>query len=399
MEKIITIDDNLEYVDSLESLFLTTKRDVRYKVFDEIRNYCAPFQRIFSNEAMDIIQTGGNSPLNRRTGASFLEETLSIPSLEISKLSNAYLFGGKIRSKGHGVHTHGQLCLRENFSIFNESYGIMDGEKTLSSLLVPYQSENQYILKNNDGEPVFFKGTYFLIGNAHDHFGHFLVEGLARLWALKFIPIESHPEIKFVIYENGLMPSARRILEYLGIDKDRLIYCPDFAQFENIYIPSIGMRTHWWCHEAMNFVYDAIAQAAVAEKSAADYSKKILLSRADVQNRKLVNREEFERFFVKKGYAIIKPESLPIGDQIRMSHSASEIVGCTGSQMYLALFQKAGGKNIVFTPWNFSLKDDAIISKVRNSALAYVLGSSTDADGCWHVSIPEHILENGNQNE
>ncbi len=395
MNQIIKIDDNFEHASSIENLIATENRDIKYQVHDALDKYSAPFNKVFSKEAKNILdKESENIKLDRRTGASFLNEVIPRPSLEIYKLSGAHLFGGKIISKGNGIHTNGQLCLRKDFTIFSQSYGIMDGMKTLSNILLKTENKDEYNLGKNFGSPQEFKGNYFLIGNVHVHFGHFLVEGLARLWALKYISEETIPDLKFVIYENGLTAPARKIFEYLGINNNNIVFCPEYARFENIYIPSVGMRTHWWCHKAMNFLYDKISDAAFLEKPNASYPEKILLSRRDISNRSLLNIKEFESFFSDRGYSIIRPESLPIGDQIRMCANASSIVGCTGSQMYLALFQKRDGKNIVFTPWNFSIKDDAMISDIRASKLTYILGSKMDSSGCWQLSISDELLKN-----
>ncbi|WP_207870423.1 glycosyltransferase 61 family protein [Pseudomonas sp. 51_B] len=317
--------------------------------------------------------------LASQSGCSFLQEVISIPSLLVHKLHCAAIYPGKIRLRKDNWHKHGQLVLTSNNALFPGSYGVMDGRHTLpSDLLTPSDTKGNYRLLQSKPKK-FLKGHYLFLGSMHDHFGHFLVEGLARLWILKYFTDIELTNLRIIIYEPGLIPPATKILEYLGINKSQFEFLSEPCIVESLIAPGVGYCTHLWARDVMNFVFDRVANAAISER-ATNFPKKVFFSRNNVPARKLKDELALESIYREAGYWILRPEELPIGDQIRIAANADSIAGCTGSNMYLALFQKPHGNNHVYAPFDFTLKDDAIISQLRNSRLHYVVGSRLSAN-------------------
>ncbi|MEE1918370.1 glycosyltransferase 61 family protein [Pseudomonas asiatica] len=317
--------------------------------------------------------------LSRRIGCSFLNEEMSIPALLVHKIHNPSIYPGKIRARDGSWHSHGQLLITSANSLCPESYGIMDGGRTLPKDLLTATSDRETFTLNEPLPQEHLKGNYLFLGSMHDHFGHFLVEGLSRLWILKHFSDTQIADLKIIIYEPGLIPPATKILSYLGIDKSQIHFLSEPCTVDSVIAPSIAYRTHFWARDVMNYVYNKISAAARAEKQT-DFPTKIFLSRSHVSARRLKNEAEIEQIHRDAGYWVLRPEDIPIGDQIRIAANADSIAGCTGSNMYLAMFQKLEGRNFIYAPYDFTLKDDAIISQLRSSRLSYVLGTQLHED-------------------
>lgn len=345
-----------------------------------------PNYRLDSSDAVFTNPSQPAAPENsRKSACGFLKEEIGLPSLTIHKLHNAKIFPGKIRSRESNWHSSGQLVITSENGLFPESYGSMDGGHTLpSDLLVPDVSGDSYAITQSLPER-HLKGNYLFLGSMHDHFGHFLVEGLSRLWILKYYSEEEISSLNILIYEPGLIPPATKILEYLGIKKSQIQFLTEPCTVESLIAPGIAYRTHFWARDVMNFVYDKIALAAIKERPT-DFPKKIFLSRNNVPSRKLVSEVALESVYRDAGYWVIRPEDLPIGDQIRIAANADSIAGCTGSNMYLTMFQKNNAINHIYAPYDFTLKDDAMISQMRKSKLLYVLGSRLNQDQ-WTIDV------------
>lgn len=327
---------------------------------------------------------------SRKVGCEFLNEELSLPALLVHKLHQPSIYPGKIRSREGSWHSSGQLILTSSDALCSESYGIMDGGRTLPKDLLTEHKETQTYELSASRPGLHLRGNYLFLGSMHDHFGHFLVEGLSRLWILKYFSQSEITDLKIIIYEPGLIPPATKILSYLGIAKSQIHFINEPCTVDSVIAPSIAYRTHFWARDVMNHVYDRIAASARAEKTV-DFPTKIFLSRSRVAARKLTNEAEIEQIHRDAGYWVIRPEDLPIGDQIRIAANADSIAGCTGSNMYLAMFQKLGGKNIIYAPYDFTLKDDAMISELRSSRLLYVLGSALHDDQ-WFMD-PDLVVQ------
>lgn len=382
---MITISNSPSFtnVSSFEELRRSSS-DARFQAASSIDQYIVEGPKLINLSGFQA-----NPPIRpRKEEFSYLTERLDIPELSVYALHDAKIFPGNIRKREESWHSYGQLIIDSNNNLFSESYGIMDGHKTLpQDLLNKKSNEDALTLTVSvEGLPR-LAGTYLFLGSMHDHFGHFLVEGLSRLWILKYFSDEEISSLKVIIYEPGLIPPATKMLEYLGINKSQIIFLDTPCIVEKVIAPSVGYRTHLWARDCMNYVYEKISAAALQEKHN-EFPKKVFLSRNNVPSRKLSNEIELEAIYRNAGYWVFRPEDVPIGDQIRIVANADCIAGCTGSNMYLSMFQRAGGVNHIFAPYDFNLKDDAMISNMRKSDLTYILGTNLK-DNQWSINASE----------
>lgn len=70
-----------------------------------------------------------------------------------------------------------------------------------------------------------------------DHFGHFLADTLARIWAVKKQPAERVAWICLPGFQ-GLKPWQKQIFELLGVDEGRFEYVQTAVEFEDLSLPS-----------------------------------------------------------------------------------------------------------------------------------------------------------------
>lgn len=360
-------------VDSFEGL-RSSSTDATFVAKSDIHDYSTT-----TSQAVFTESQSGKYAASRKSGCGFLNEAIDIPALLVHKLNLASIYPGKIRAREGAWHSSGQLLITSDSTICEESYGIMDGGRTLPKDLLTADSNSPTFTLNRLKPEVHLEGNYLFLGSMHDHFGHFLVEGLSRLWILKYFSDLEISNLKVIIYEPGLIPQATKILSYLGINKAQIHFLSEPITVDSILVPANAYRTHFWAREEMNSVYEKIAASALAEKQT-DFPTKIFLSRSNTAARKLTNEAEIEQAHRDAGYWVFRPEDLPIGDQIRIAANAKSIAGCTGSNMYLAMFQKPGGNNFIYAPYDFTLKDDAMISQLRGSTLKYVIGTALSED-------------------
>jgi capsular polysaccharide biosynthesis protein len=367
----ITRCEHFNQVDSIERL-VSSASDTKFEV-QPTGVYRAPGLRFLGDATYQHPSIG-----HGKVPAHWNGKEVSTPDLSIYMLHECHAFGGRILSRtSHQTHASGQLLLRDTYSIFSQSYGIMDGILSLPSDLISTESGDSFRLKLPASQPQRLDGTYVFIGSMHSHFGHTMLEGLARLWIIPKFKDLLPDNLRFLVYEPAIPPYARALLNYLGISDEQIMHCSEHSLVERLIVPGCGMRTHVWVRDEQNHTWNAIAERA-AKNYPTNHPDKVFLSRADIQRRILTNSSEIEEIFRSHGYTIAKPEQMRLGHQIAAAHAASSIAGCVGSNMYLAAFQKRGGRNIVLAPCDFYLKDDAMIAGLRNSNLTVVLGSPTD---------------------
>lgn len=288
----------------------------------------------------------------------------------VNYLHDAVAFGGLITNRFANYHSDGQLVITKQGGLLSSSFGIMDGYNSLPCDLVRNEIDNYKYLglsvKN------YYDGGLILIGNLHIHFGHFLLEGLSKLYVTELRWL-LNLGFKYAVYEPYIMDWGYTLLERCGINKDQIVHIPyDGMIVEKMIVPDRAMCTHHSISSMQALTWNKITSTA---KINHDYSTKVYLSRRKIKGRRLINEEEIEFFFVTKGYQIIYAEDHTMDEQINIAANAKYLAGAVGSQMYLAAFQQSRGRNFIFGPVNFYLQDDLMIAEVKEHFLKVVLGS------------------------
>ena len=110
------------------------------------------------------------------------------------------------------------------------------------------------------------------------------------------------------------------------------------------------------------------------------------------------DEDALESLLQKMGFEVVVSEKLSIAEQVSLAASASILAGATGSSMYLAGFQAAGTKTIIFAPSNFLLFDDFCFASIGRRKIYFAFGSETskvESDNSraseWTLGLDSHL--------
>ena len=197
-------------------------------------------------------------------------------------------------------------------------------------------------------------------GAPHAHFGHHLLDGMSRLW---------YHSTKPTLYLDALLKARKNPpfpSEYLALGRPRQIY--DLQKptlFARLILPEASVQNAFVIYGICDTEHRAIMRSALTQASRPVPSK-IYLSRRGVANRKCHGEEELERRLSSHGFAIVRPETLPIVDQICIFNLADWIVGPSSSAFHNLLFMGRGAstKTVQFT-WEKPDLRDVMIDRVK----------------------------------
>ena len=199
------------------------------------------------------------------------------------------------------------------------------------SMPFAYESLNEYAEED----------TYIFLGEVHNHFGHFLLSTLSRLWQIKTLPAHW----KIVINAGASLRIKRdhvkKLFAAFGVDVERMWSPERPLKFRNLIMPCASF-------EERNFVHSTFAKAYNA---AGDHVTKginisipgtgpIYLSKSKMTAgvRKIVNEDLIEERLADAGYTIVYPETLPVGDQVAIWRLGRPIVAFNGSSLHTSAF-------------------------------------------------------------
>ncbi|WP_317056722.1 glycosyltransferase family 61 protein [Roseovarius rhodophyticola] len=182
-------------------------------------------------------------------------------------------------------------------------------------------------------------GRHLYGGVMRDHFGHFLLESLGRLWAFDHIddPVDG---VLFSPRRSGerlarFNPRYEPLFDALAGEAAPLMFTEPVV-VEELLLPSPGFGHQAWIVGTAQF------RSAIHSRLTAAFPvkgvKDIYVSRSRLDgSEKAVDKEaRIERLMVKSGYEIFHPQEHSIATQIAKYRAARRIVGPDGSAFHLA---------------------------------------------------------------
>ena len=201
------------------------------------------------------------------------------------------------------------------------------GDVVLGALTEPVALHPERVIE----EEVVYLGWYF------DHFGHFLLESLARTWMLPAL----EPAVKVVFHsERGAAPSGitLQMLELLGVPRQRILVLDTQTRLRRVIVPEPLYEIATAAHERMPEPYRRIAAALVPADAPSEQpaylSRRLLSSR----QRPIIGEFELEEVMRENGFLVVHPETMALADQLRLVNRHRDVFTSAGSAAYLTLF-------------------------------------------------------------
>ena len=181
------------------------------------------------------------------------------------------------------------------------------------------------------------RSAYFLGINTL-HYGHFLLEALCRAWAWW----ERGEGRVAVIMSPPISDFARSMCELIPGLAQRLEVLEGTTRFDNVTVASPAFAIERGAHVEFKAMCERMAERAVPSLEPMT-EQPLYLSRAGLHaatNRLIVGETRLERFFETEGFRVVRPETLPISEQIALFNKHKWIVAPLGSACHTRLFSR-----------------------------------------------------------
>lgn len=175
-------------------------------------------------------------------------------------------------------------------------------------------------------EPALYAGPYFA------HFGHMIAECIHRLWAAHAFPQLRAAPIVFQAFAGAARPAwFEAVLGMCGIASDRVMLVEQPTQFETLYVPAQGRALGGGTLFA-NYL-DLFPLVPIAP--AAESERKLYVSRArHVRSGTYLGESLIETLLAEAGFAIVRPEDIPLPTLAGLLRAAEHIVFAEGSAIH-----------------------------------------------------------------
>lgn len=249
------------------------------------------------------------------------------------------------------------LPLREipNEGVLFGRGGVVDKEGNY----VPLSGIENRIMRDYPVEnPVYRDEKVVYCGYLVNHWGHFLVEAVARLWyALK----SDDTVDKYVFFldegeSREIKGNYRRFFQLLNIwDKLELISVP--TTYREVIVPEIAFQCMSWYSPKFLEIFDAVARNITVDPQWPQ-PEKIFFTRSQFAkgNHFDFGTEGLDNYFQRNGYLVTPPEILSLDQMIHYIRGAKEVATISGSGHHNMLFGR-NGQNLTIIE-RFVINDD-----------------------------------------
>lgn len=259
------------------------------------------------------------------------------------------------------------------------------------------------------------KDSLLFLGNVDNaHFGHWLTEGISRLWPL--LDSEFSPRIVWATsflgrlqrlrYSKLLVGAAgnhwRHSLSAFNIQDKRLLSLSRPTQIRKLLVPSPSMQNRAQIHPLHLEVGHRIGSHLLKGQVNAQSGQPVYFSRCRLppSKRKIVGESLIEEYCRKRGALIVYPEKLSLAEQVEMVDKHDVFIGPVGSAFHALILRNSRRpvKCVYLTgeqkgdfPRNWELIDCAMNNQVVNIVcLSGAEGKMTELD---LSSAFEHLNE------
>lgn len=205
------------------------------------------------------------------------------------------------------------------------------------------------------------------------HFGHFLLESLARTWILT----ELDPSLRVVFHHRdpahftpaGWLP---RILAAFGVPRERILVPETPTRFRRVIVPEPLLEIGHSAHEGAATPYQAVASRIVGGVTPS--TQPVYLSRRllPAPRRQTIGEAELEDVLRENGFLVAYPETMRFEDQVRLFNAHTDIFASVGSAVHNVLFALHRPRLHLLTSGSFPSKSYFICSALVGAPTAFV---------------------------
>lgn len=212
-------------------------------------------------------------------------------------------------------------------------------------------------------EPVMFGGHLM------KHYGQFLIESMSRLWARHL-----HPSLPILFTHHPKWQEAAfgmEVLDALGL-RSRVLLVEKPTIFREVICPGTAFEYRWKAFSVADEPHVA-ATNAFELTGRRTWRQPVYLTRSGLPDdlRKSEAEPELESELAKRGFEIVRAETLPLVDQICLFEQSPVIVGTVGSAFHTALFSRSSKTRLGMISWGRGFENYLLVDAVKQHTSYY----------------------------
>ena len=193
------------------------------------------------------------------------------------------------------------------------------------------------------------EAAYFYGGFINPHYGHFIINSLARHWPRVR---SSQPKLKILCHGPGNpdiwfgIPFIKAIFNALGLIRDDFVTFNQPTMIPCLIVPLASIKEQHYVHGVFGELCARIGRNILGAEHTVRDARPAYISKAGLKAGvgRVVNEIEIVEILEREGVEIIFPEQIDLRSQIRLFAERDNICGIAGSALHTQAFWPSRGK-------------------------------------------------------
>jgi len=217
------------------------------------------------------------------------------------------------------------------------------------------------------------------------HYGHFIGDCLCRIYAGEVCDALFN-DVKVIISGGDGADFQTYFLQAAGVPERSIVRMHGMVRCRHLLLATQSLGVERYASPTAARLWSRIRDRCAARD--VGLPDRLYLSRSGIGRRRLVNEHAVETIFERHGFAIIRPETLPVSVQVALVSNALLVAGTGGSGMFNLAFQGRLRSAFILRPDDFVQLLEMQMCAGHNVDLWYHLGHRSPAPGeSWVVDI------------
>jgi hypothetical protein len=215
------------------------------------------------------------------------------------------------------------------------------------------------------------------IGPLSKHYGHFILEGLARLW---FFLADANRKYKAVYMSEPGVDRFNDVFAIFGIASENLFRISKPTAFRSVIVPEQSMRIQDRVHRKYKETVDRIMHDIPPAGH-----RKVYFSKEARGNFRGMGEKPLEQIFAANGYQIFYPERLSMFETLSVLKGADRFAASSGTNAHNAIFLRDGAMSICLNRSPHVHYIQTMIDRLRGLDAWYVEANVSILPADWSV--------------
>lgn len=218
--------------------------------------------------------------------------------------------------------------------------------------------------ENNNLDFDYINEDVVFLGALPQHYGHFILEGLARLW---FYLDSWNTKYKCVYISGDGKDRFNDCFKYFGLEEENIIKITKPTKFRTVIIPEQSIRLHDFYHIKYKETIDRIK----GNIKAAEFEK-VYFSKARITNNRAIGEASIQDAFSKNNFSLFYPETLSMYETISILKGCKVFAATSATNIHNSIFMDDGNTFVCLNRSAHFHPIQTMIEKMRNLKSIYV---------------------------